>query len=73
MLPKHCVSSQVHPEVFDCASVLFCDIVGFTPLCAQSSPEQVVTLLNELYNRYDSVMDTYDCYKVVFASHPSPY
>jgi adenylate cyclase len=35
------------------ASVLFADVVGFTPLSASLSPAQLVTLLNEVFTVFD--------------------
>ncbi len=40
-----------HPEV----SVLMADLVGFTALAAHVSPEEVVSLLNEIFSSFDSL------------------
>jgi hypothetical protein len=41
------------------ASILFADMVGFTPLTAQMPPDEVVDLLNELFSYFDSLVDKY--------------
>ncbi len=40
-------------EDFESASVLFADVVGFTPMSAGMRPAELVGLLNELFTRFD--------------------
>lgn len=42
---------------FDHVSVLFADIVGFTAMSAQRSPEEMVTMLNDLFSQFDRLAD----------------
>lgn len=46
------------------ATVLFADIVNFTPLAASLPAEQVVTLLNRIFSRFDALTDTYGLEKI---------
>jgi class 3 adenylate cyclase len=49
---------------FDQASVLFADMVGFTPLSAEMTPEEMVELLNTIYSFYDSLTEKYGLEKI---------
>jgi guanylate cyclase len=46
------------------ASILFADMVGFTPLSARLAPVEVVELLNEAFTHFDSLLDTYGVEKI---------
>lgn len=76
--PEHLVLSGERRE----ATVLFCDIRGFTPMSERMSPEDVVMLLNEFYTlmietvfKHDGTLDKFlgDAVMAVFGApiaHP---
>jgi class 3 adenylate cyclase len=48
------------PEV----TVLFADLVGFTPLSAHFAPEQLVIMLNDLFSAFDALAETHGLEKI---------
>jgi len=44
-------------ENFDEVTILFADIVGFTPLSSRLKPIQLVNLLNEIFSAFDTLAD----------------
>jgi adenylate cyclase len=46
------------------ASVLFADVVGFTPLSARMTPAELVGLLNEIFSRFDTFVDEFGLEKI---------
>ena len=51
-------------ERFDSVSILFADLVGFTPLVARLSPEAGVDLLNDVFTAFDTLSDKHEVEKI---------
>ncbi|XP_055353552.1 atrial natriuretic peptide receptor 2-like [Paramacrobiotus metropolitanus] len=69
LLPKFIATqltkgAHVDPEAFECVTIFFSDIVGFTTIAASGTPMDVVMLLNSLYIFVDGVLEKFDVYKV---------
>jgi adenylate cyclase len=54
------VIADHHPSV----SIMFADLVGFTPLTNLLSPTAMVELLNAIYSRFDSLIEKYGVEKI---------
>jgi adenylate cyclase len=51
-------------DYFGGASILFADLVGFTPLTAQMAPVDMVKLLNRIFSYFDMLVEKYDVEKI---------
>jgi adenylate cyclase len=52
-------SNQTVAEQYDSVSILFADVVGFTPLAESLAPTEVVEMLNAMFTRFDELVS--DC------------
>ncbi|KHJ95853.1 hypothetical protein OESDEN_04194 [Oesophagostomum dentatum] len=55
---------SVPPKMYSSATVLFSDIVGFTELCQNATPVQVVAVLNGVFDGFDQFIGRRDAFKV---------
>jgi len=56
--------SRTIADYFEDASVLFADVVNFTPLSAMMSPVELVAMLNEVFSRFDALVEKYELEKI---------
>jgi adenylate cyclase len=54
-------------EEYEATSVLFADIVNFTPISARFDSHKVVDMLNEIFSRFDELVDKYGVEKIQVA------
>ncbi|XP_033095480.1 uncharacterized protein LOC117100038 isoform X2 [Anneissia japonica] len=69
MLPKIVAerlkcNKNVKAEEYSSATIMFSNIVEFTRVCSESTPLQIVDMLNHVYTVFDNYIDKYDVYKV---------
>ncbi|MEB3292964.1 MAG: adenylate/guanylate cyclase domain-containing protein [Synechococcales bacterium] len=55
---------QTIAQEYEDVSILFADIVNFTPLSEQLSPTELVGLLDELFSQFDRLVEKYDLEKI---------
>ena len=69
ILPKE-ISERLKAEQrtvadqYDAASILFADVVEFTPMAATMTPLQLADLLNEVFQCFDGLVEKYDLEKI---------
>jgi PAS domain S-box-containing protein len=51
-------------EQFEEVTIMFADIVGFTPLSARISPKELVNLLNEIFSTFDQLAEKHGLEKI---------
>jgi adenylate cyclase len=74
-------ASQTIADHFDSASILFADVVDFTPLAQSLPPAEVVGILDHLFSHFDALVERHglekiktigDCYMAA-AGVPNPH
>lgn len=56
--------NRVVADAFDNASILFADVVDFTPLSSSMAPVDLVSLLNEVFSHFDTLTEKHDLEKI---------
>ena len=51
-------------EQYGEASILFADVVNFTPMSSQMQPMELVGLLNKVFSQFDDLVEKYDLEKI---------
>jgi adenylate cyclase len=51
-------------DQYNAASILFADLVEFTPMAAEMTPLQIVDLLNDVFQCFDGLVEKYDLEKI---------
>jgi adenylate cyclase len=57
-------ASQTIADHFDSASILFADVVDFTPLAQRLPPAEVVGILDQLFSRFDTLLEQHGLEKI---------
>lgn len=55
---------RVIAEQYESASILFADMAGFTKLSAKLPPREMVTLLNEIFGAFDTLVEKHGLEKI---------
>ncbi|XP_055346933.1 atrial natriuretic peptide receptor 1-like [Paramacrobiotus metropolitanus] len=54
----------IAPELFESATIMFCDIPLFQDIVVTSSPLEIIIFLNMVYSHFDHLIEAFDVYKV---------
>ena len=57
-------NKEINEYNFNNFSILFADIVGFTKMSSNKTASQLVTLLNDLFGRFDKLCQESGCEKI---------
>ncbi|MBK8399046.1 MAG: adenylate/guanylate cyclase domain-containing protein [Leptospiraceae bacterium] len=69
VLPSHIaeelkLKGKVEPKLVKSASILFCDLVGFTNIASTLSPENLLFELNGCYSHFDKIVRMHELEKI---------
>lgn len=55
---------KAEPETFDDVTIYFSDVVSFTTISENYEPDELISILNEIFTEYDNIMEKYGCIRV---------
>eukprot|EP00043_Microstomoeca_roanoka_P017580 m.184170 g.184170 ORF g.184170 m.184170 type:complete len:1326 (+) comp16663_c4_seq1:290-4267(+) len=55
---------KIEPEHYDCVTIFFSDIVGFTDISSTLEPRLVMDMLDRLYTKFDKLAEAFELFKV---------
>ena len=58
------IAKNAIADYYESASILFADLVGFTPLSSQISPTEVVKLLDRIFSTFDKLAEQHGLEKI---------
>ena len=69
VFPRHVAEAlrdgrRVEAEAFDCVTIFFSDIVGYTTISANLTPKKVSEMLDRLYLKFDALSSHHDVFKI---------
>jgi adenylate cyclase len=52
------------PQFFENITLFFSDFIGFTQMSVEMEPEALISHLNELFTKFDEIMEKYNCERI---------
>ncbi|CAG5124789.1 unnamed protein product, partial [Candidula unifasciata] len=62
--PRPTLFHDLYVQRYDNVSILYADIVNFTPLAAECTAAELVKMLNELFGRFDQLAKKSNCMRI---------
>ncbi|XP_070200444.1 adenylate cyclase type 2-like [Littorina saxatilis] len=62
--PKLSLFHDLYVQHYSNVSILYADIVNFTPLASECTAAELVKMLNELFGRFDQLAKKYNCMRI---------
>ncbi|CAG5121133.1 unnamed protein product, partial [Candidula unifasciata] len=62
--PRPSLFHDLYVERYDHVSILYADIVNFTPLASECTAAELVKMLNELFGRFDQLATKSNCMRI---------
>jgi len=69
VFPRHVAEAlsdgrKIQAESFDCVTIFFSDVVGYTTISSKLHPMKVSDMLDRLYTKFDAISEEHDIFKI---------